>query len=197
MRPVDGAAVPLSSTFHCRVLALLSGRAIIGSVNRLAPALAGLVGLSLLVSACGGSSKGHVAQPGSAQETALAFSRCMRSHGVPNFPDPDSQGNYPPQSSASAQAKHASLSAQDACKHLLARGGSAGTPQDRRDKFAFALQVAGCLRAHGYPNFPDPTVSSQGTSQDLNGAGIDTSSPQFQAVETACETHARKALGLP
>jgi len=25
----------------------------------------------------------------------LAFARCMRSHGVPSFPDPDSQGHFP------------------------------------------------------------------------------------------------------
>jgi hypothetical protein len=42
------------------------------------------------------------AQPGastpaqSAQREAdlLRFSQCMRSHGVPNFPDPDSQGDF-------------------------------------------------------------------------------------------------------
>lgn len=220
------SAEPLSSTFHRRLPGLLSDRAIIDSVNALrqsrtlflASALAGVVGLSLLASACGGSAGSHVAQlgatttstqsgpsstttAGSAQQTALAsalaFSRCMRSHGLPNFPDPDSEGNFPPQSSASAQAKQASLSAQDACKHLLSSGGSAGTPQNRQEKFAFALKVARCLRTHGFPNFPDPTVSSQGTSQNLSAAGIDSSSPEFQAAETVCEKQARKALGLP
>jgi len=121
----------------------------------------------------------------------------MRSHGVPSFPDPDSQGNFPPQSSASAQAKRSSFAAQEACKHVLSRGGSAGTPQDGREKSAFALKVARCLRGHGFPNFPDPTVSSQGTSENLGGAGIDPNSPQFQTAETACEQQARKALGLP
>jgi hypothetical protein len=48
----------LSSTFHRRLLPLLSARAIIGGVKPLllAPAVAGLLGLPLLVSACGGSS---------------------------------------------------------------------------------------------------------------------------------------------
>ena len=66
-----------------------------------------------------------------------------------------------------------------------------GTPQDRQEKLAFALKVARCLRAHGFPNFPDPP------DQSLGRAGIDPSSPQFQAAETACENEARKALGLP
>ncbi|HWB21662.1 MAG TPA: hypothetical protein VG652_02105 [Gaiellaceae bacterium] len=177
-----------------------------------------LAGLSLLVSACGSSSGASVAQgssttiatktsgttstgvTGSAQQqavaSALAYSRCMRSHGVPAFPDPDSQGQYPPFHSDSAASKQESVSAQETCKSLLSKGGSAGRPQDRQQKLAFALQVAGCLRAHGYPTFPDPTASSEGTSQNLGGAGIDSSSPQFQAAELACESQAQKTLGL-
>jgi hypothetical protein len=129
----------------------------------LASALIGLVGLSLFVSACGSSPGSHVAQlgptttstqrspssttsAGSTQPTALAFSRCMRSHGVPTFPDPDSQGRFPPQSSPSAQAKQASLSAQEACKDLLpSGGGGAGTGGDQT-KLAFALKTARCMR---------------------------------------------------
>jgi hypothetical protein len=183
----------------------------------LAFALAGLVGLSLLVSACGSSPGSHVARlgstttqgspssstitsAGSVQQRALAselaYSRCMRSHGVTNFPDPDSRGQLPPFHSDSAASKQASLSAQETCKSLLSSGGSPETAQNRQEKFTFALKVAGCLRAHGYPNFPDPTVSSQGTSQNLSGAGIDLSAPAFQAAETTCEKQAQKTLGL-
>jgi hypothetical protein len=115
----------------------------------------------------------------------------MRSNGVPNFPDPDSQGQFPPQTSPSVQAKQASLTAQQACEHLLSSGSAGGTEQDRQQKFAFALKVARCLRSHGFPNFPDPTASSQGTSQSLGG--IDPSSSQFQAAETGCEKQARIA----
>lgn len=114
----------------------------------------------------------------------------MRAHGVPRFPDPDAQGRFPPFHSDSAASKLVSLTANDACKSLLPSGGT-GTAQDRQAKFAFALKVARCLRAHGYPNFPDPTVSSQGTSESLRGTGIDESSTQFQAAETGCENRAR------
>jgi hypothetical protein len=155
------------------------------------------MGLSLLVSACGESStasRGAVQQ--NALASALAYSKCMRSHGVPSFPDPDPQGQFPPLHSDSLASKEESVSASDACKSLL-RSGGMGSPQDRQEKLAFALKVARCLRAHGYPNFPDPTVSSQGTSESLGGAGIDANSPQFQAAETTCEKQARQALGLP
>jgi hypothetical protein len=69
-------------------------------------ALAGVVALSLLAAACGDSSGGaKVAQVdtntsandsdssnGSGSGDPVAYSACMRSHGVPNFPDPDENG---------------------------------------------------------------------------------------------------------
>ena len=172
--------------------------------------MSALAGLSMLVSACGGSSAPRVAAVGrtttSAPSTttsssgssggptheheALAFARCMRSHGVPGFPDPDSQGDFPP--FHAGVSKQTSSAANDACKHLLSSGGTA-TPPQREQKLAFGVKVARCLRAHGYPDFPDPTRLG---SQSLP-PGIDLSSPQFQAVETACERQAQKALGLP
>ena len=82
------------------------------------------------------------------------------------------------------------------CKHLLPSGGGAGT-QGRQQKLAFALKVARCMRSHGYPTYPDPSASSQGSGTRFDGTGIDTKSPQFQTAETNCEKQARKALGLP
>ena len=176
-------------------------------------AACGVFGFAVLVSGCGGSSSPGVAAVGTATTSAtrtttanssassgsstrlhgtLAFARCMRAHGVQNFPDPDSHGNFPPLTQqALGVSKQASLGAQQACKHLLSSGGSA-TPQ-RRQKIAFGVKVAQCLRAHGYPNFPDPT----GLGSQALPPGIDTNSPQFQTTETACEKQAQKALGVP
>ena len=146
-----------------------------------------------------GSPSSHVAQlgPGNNQNdsssttagTALAFSHCMRTHGVPNFPDPDSQGNFPP--FQTGVSKQTSMAANEGCKHLLPRGGGTGTPQQRRQKLVFGLKVARCVRSHGFPTFPDPSGSSQG-----NSPGIDLNSPQFQTAETGCEKQVQKALGL-
>lgn len=36
------------------------------------------------------------------RQALLALARCMRSHGIPNFPDPTSQGQLPPQMLSSA-----------------------------------------------------------------------------------------------
>lgn len=174
---------------------MLSRPAIIDSVNlfgdptraRAAAALVVTAGPALLASACGGSATPTLPTH---QNAALAFSRCMRSHGVPNFPDPGPQGDFP--SFHIDVSKQTSAAANDTCKHLLSSGGSSGTPQQRRQKFAFALKVARCLRLHGFPTFPDPTASSH-----VSLPGINTGSPQFQATETTCENRARQALGLP
>jgi hypothetical protein len=172
-----------------------------------ASASAGLVALCLLAAACGGSPTSHVAQLGSAADDtrtspstasgqsdhvnqALAFARCMRSHGVPNFPDPNSQGDFVP--FHTGVSKHISAAANDACQHLLTNGGTA-TPQQLQQKLAFGVEVAQCLRAHGYAKFPDPTHLGP---QNLP-PGIDLNSPRFQVAETGCEQHAGKALGLP
>jgi hypothetical protein len=203
----ESSAEPLSSTFHRRLLWLLSGRATIDSVKLFA--IIATACLALLAAACGGSAGSHVAQLGSTttrtqnsssssssatsayDDAAIAFSRCMRSHGVPNFPDPDPQGNFP--SFQTGVSKQTSVAANEGCKHLLPRGGgSIGTPQQRQEKLVFGLKVARCVRRHGFPTFPDPSGSSQG-----NPPGIDLSSPQFQTAETSCEQQVRKALGLP
>jgi hypothetical protein len=160
-------------------------------VKPFASGLAGLAGVSLLVSACGSSPGSQAASAQSAQQSApLAFARCMRSHGVPSFPDPDSQGNFPEFSTG--VSKQISVAANDACKHLLSRASGTGTPQQRQEKLVFALKVAQCLRTHGFPTFPDPNGSSQ-----RKPPGIDLNSPQFQTAETNCEKQERKALGLP
>jgi hypothetical protein len=72
-----------------------------------ATAIVALACLAVLATGCGGSSGNHVAQLGSTATTsnsktsaasaqgngAVAFSRCMRAHGVSNMPDPDSRGH--------------------------------------------------------------------------------------------------------
>ena len=52
-------------------------------------------------------------------QMVLAYSRCMRSHGVPNFPDPGSSGQVPKGSVQQLEVSDARLqAAQEACLHL-------------------------------------------------------------------------------
>jgi hypothetical protein len=166
----------------------LSATSIIGDVIRFVVVAA----LVMLAAGCGGSTQSG-ATTTSGKGAQLAFSHCMRSHGVPNFPDPDPNGEFP--TFHTGVSKQASSAANDVCKHLLPSGGGGGANSQAGGlKFTFALKVARCMRLHGFPGYPDPSPS-HGISFD--GTGIDTRSPQFQTASTNCEKLERKALGLP
>jgi hypothetical protein len=63
------------------------------------------------------------------QQAFLAFSACMRSHGVPNFPDPDFSGGGATISIGGGGLDPSSprfQAASTSCKHLLPGGGPRG-----------------------------------------------------------------------
>ena len=68
---------------------------------RTAVALIAAAALALLAATCSGSPSSagsggspHAGGPGTSP-SAVAYSACMRSHGVPKFPDPGSGGQVP------------------------------------------------------------------------------------------------------
>jgi hypothetical protein len=154
-----------------------------------AGALAGVAVASLVLSACGATPSLATSGGSTPQNSGLAYSHCMRSHGVANFPDPDAQGNFPP--FRSGVSKETSAAAGLACRHLLSSGEE--TPQGGREKLDFALRVAGCMHSHGFPTYPEPAVTGQGYGVSFTGTGIDAKSPQFQAAQAICEKQAQKA----
>lgn len=112
-----------------------------------------VVGCVVAVAACGSS---HTTGSRSSSP-ALKFADCMRAHGVPTFPDPSGGGGgnnlagtgINPQSPAFTSARRA-------CARL-APGGAAGRVKATETQFLAALRFAACIRAHGFPSFPDPT----------------------------------------
>ena len=91
----------------------------------------------------------------------LAYSRCMRSHGVANFPDPKQVGGGIQVSGSAPGINPQSplfMSAQQSCRHLLP-GGGRPTRAGQQQALARMLHVSQCMRAHGIPGFPDPTLS--------------------------------------
>ena len=144
---------------------------------------AALAGTALVAAACGGSSPPAEAAQ-TAYQKALAFSQCMRSHGVPNFPDPDSKGNI-----LITPADHLTqgapqfVSANKACEHLDPF--TPLTPAQQRQFTAQALKFVACMRAHRITDMPDPVVNAQGISSRIP-AGFSPSSPVFQAAQRAC-----------
>jgi hypothetical protein len=122
----------------------------------------------------------------SGSRSPVAYARCMRSHGVPTFPDPDSQGHLSSSSIPNLNSPQY-RKAQEACRSLLPQGytgqggsptGGSLTPQQQ----AQFLKYARCMRAHGLPNFPDPTSSG------LTLSGIDPNAPRFQAAQKVCRS---------
>ena len=57
-----------------------------GSWRRAAWLTGVLAGMVLLAAACGGGSPGPAASPSRLYQQSLTYSRCMRSHGVADFP---------------------------------------------------------------------------------------------------------------
>jgi hypothetical protein len=155
------------------------------------------VGCLLALSACGSSGKSGTDPSSNANLSGIRFSDCMRSHGVPNFPDPGSGGGVQiPQGSAINPQSPAFQSAQNACSKLIPGSGpSRGHPSETR-KLAM-LKLAECMRSHGLSTFPDPTSSppSPGSGLGLAFGGPGSfiavpqallRSPAFNQIATAC-----------
>ena len=149
------------------------------------PALVALLGcVGLLAGGCGGSSAPITQQ----QEVSgyVAYAACLNKHGVevqavrtgglaweagPGVPGPGSPED---------------LAAEGDCKALVPKGGLAHVPTaaQKEQNLVLLLRYAVCIRAHGVPNFPDPT--SQGLRISPS-SGIDLNSPAFLGAQKSCQ----------
>jgi hypothetical protein len=119
-----------------------------------------------------------------------AFAACMRSHGVPNFPDPSSGGgiNIGPRSGINPDSPQFQ-SAERTCQKFLPAG-KAPTAADRAKMQEQLLKFSACMRTHGVPNFPDPQFSAGGARVKIGpGAGINPNSPQFEQAQRECKRY--------
>lgn len=175
-----------------------------------------VVGMALVMTACGGVGRASSGSPpnaaGSPNSTsAVAYSACVRSHGVANYPDPDSSGQPP---KVAAQQFGVSTSqyqaAELARRHLLTASGSLRQQEQQCMQNSDCPQalvqrmltvdrlLARCMRSHGAPSFPDPDSGGhlpKGDAQhlgvsDVSKAGIsedDTRSSRWTSSDRACE----------
>jgi len=87
-----------------------------GSIPWHGRALATLAaGVALLAAGCGGATPASTTRS-SDYKKDVAFAHCMRSHGVPDWPDPVPHGGFP-RTSAGQSPRFGS--ARGACHHLL------------------------------------------------------------------------------
>jgi hypothetical protein len=182
------------------------GRARLARPALLTLALAAALGLAVLASSCGGSPGPGVAKApssgssnsgstgGSSKGDPAAYSACMRKHGVPNFPDPDSKGRIKITSGLGRNGQKTGVDvnspqfkkAQQACQKLQPNGGRPNAQQQAREQQAM-LKFSRCMRSHGVPKFPDPKFTPNGGSQMTIGKEVDPNSPQFKAAQKACQ----------
>jgi hypothetical protein len=161
------------------------------------------VASSLAIAACS-SSGNSTDSPGkpsaSFHQAALAFSRCMRAHGLTNFPDPPPGKGIQLRITPSSGINPFSptfKAAQASCHKLLPGGGPGSGHPSARDK-AQMLQISECMRRHGISDFPDPTTSppsgasNYGAVIGRNGVflaipkTIDVRSPAFKQAAAVC-----------
>jgi hypothetical protein len=124
---------------------------------------------------------------------AVAYSQCMRSHGVPSFPDPvqTTDGGYGYRTKGIDPSSAAFRGALQACKALPSPWNSSGAQLSSAQQQAW-LSWAQCIRAHGLPSFPDPTFSGS----EVHEPGVGSSSPQLQSAMEACNSQRPSVGGL-
>jgi hypothetical protein len=185
---------------------------------RTAAAIIATAALALLAAACSNPSStgGAPNAGGSAPSTsAVAYSHCIRSHGVPHFPDPPSSGQVPKGDAQQFGVSSSQLqTARAVCQHLYpGNGGSfqqsiqqceltGDCPQAVVQQALTEMRnYARCIRSHGVPNWPDPTTDSRGRPYfDVNRAGIShayTHSPLFESKDRICERQIGGSAGVP
>jgi hypothetical protein len=165
-----------------------------------------IAALMLLAVGCGstqnstaGASRSH---PGTGLATAaFKYSRCMRDHGVPSFPDPQVSSDHNGQQTlrlvvpASEGRTPQFKSADTACRGILPAPRNGGpTGHSEQARLADDLSFARCMRNHGVENFPDPTAQGQLTLEMVSGAGVDLHAPSVRSAALACVPASHGAL---
>lgn len=160
------------------------------------PALVVAVGCMMAVAACGSSS--HSGTASARANGFVKFAVCMRSHGVPDFPDPSSGGGIQITPGPGVNPQSPSFqSAQATCSKLLPGGGPGSRHPSEQVKTEM-LHTSECMRSHGVTGFPDPTLtrpnnpSAYSLAIDRGGVvlavpkSIDVTSPAFRHAAAAC-----------
>jgi hypothetical protein len=163
----------------------------------------------LVAGGCGSTSARPVATVGTTNAAAAAsslpskdpmaqavrYAACIRSHGLPSFPDPQqiSQGGHqairiqtPDLSSRQAQT------AEEACSSFLPSGFNSN-PAQNAQQIAHLLAFARCMRSHGVSSFPDPT-STGGFPTSIKR--IDRLTPIFRSAANICLPVAAGAISF-
>lgn len=171
----------------------MSGPSTLGGKRR--AVIGGLMTMALvvLVAGCGSSGPTTTASSGSTAkngiEAAYEYARCMRSHGVTSFADPQVHSSPGSESIAfhvtpSETGSPAFKTASQACQHILPVPSNA--PAEEAAHKAGLLAFARCMRSKGVAGFPDPDLQGILTLRMVSAAGIDVHTRTVLAAGEAC-----------
>jgi len=157
---------------------------------------------ALLLAACGGSS-GTPVQVGTnpspnSSSSPVGLSRCMRAHGLSNFPDPSNgsgglgfrgvirgvDGSLTVDGITFAGPK--ATAAEQACSRFLTPSGPPPQPTAAQKRKLVAM--AQCMRTHGVPTFPDPSFSFSGGAKKASASAGMQAILQSPAGQRAIQT---------
>jgi len=135
------------------------------------------------------STASTTASPRSGVQRLIAYSACMRRSGVPNFPDPNSNGNLviTPADNLNPAAP-AYTRAQHACGKLSPQGaaGHGMTPAQHARALAAMTRYVACMRAHAVP-MADPFSGPNGGVGITLPRSVNPSSGLYKRADLACQ----------
>jgi hypothetical protein len=149
---------------------------------------------SVLLAGCGSNSSAPAAasgqnrdnpNPAQAQREILAFTTCMRAHGVAGLANP-AASDLKAELAPTTPHSPAFQAAFPACSHLLPFGQSHETDAQTRAHEGAFMSFARCIRRHGFPSFPDPSINGQITHEMVANAGINLNQPAVLQAGDAC-----------
>ena len=161
------------------VAAALVGLALASTACSSGPASPGVANLNGTSTTMGSSSGA------SPKASPLAYSECMRAHGIKDFPDPN-HGRINIQAGPGSDLDPNNptfKTAQQACQSLQPKPSAAQQHEIQQA----ALKYSKCMRAHGIKDFPDPTSNGGLQIQVHPGSDLAPNNPTFQKAQQACK----------
>jgi hypothetical protein len=173
---------------------------------------------ALLVTGCSSTSgdapDSQSATTTSAAQSAVAYSRCMRANGIPDFPDPVSGGPVPKVGAEQLGVSASQLQgAQSACRSVYpTNGGSLANslrqceetgdcPENVVTKVMTQLRkFSQCMRTEGLAKWPDPVLDAEGRPEIYIRPwidGFDPESPQVSNQMMHCQARENPQVPAP
>jgi hypothetical protein len=113
----------------------------------------------------------------------------MRAHGVSS--SVNGSGSISSSGGGSGASQQTVQSAMNACRHLLPNGGpnQAQVAAHQAQALKQDLKYTQCMRSHGVPNFPDPSVPPGGGPIGFRvKANVNAGSAAYAKANQACQS---------